>query len=154
MRGGCGLGLGRHDIVVRDRSGRGRRRLGLGRGRLLHHGLGLGLGAPLGLGLRLGLVDDGLAPEPLGVGQTPDAVGRRVVDARRVALHADLEPLGEVEHHLVLDAELSCQLVDADLLRSQARCLCFLYFELHAAPSSLGTTVPFSRDITVVQSRA
>jgi hypothetical protein len=27
--------------------------------------------------------------------------------------------LGEIEHHLVLDAELSRQLVDADLLRCQ-----------------------------------
>ena len=48
---------------------------------------------------------------------------RGVVDARRVALHADLEALGEIEHHLVLDAELSRQLVDPDLLRGQAFCL-------------------------------
>ena len=45
----------------------------------------------------------------------------RVVDARRVALHADLELVAEIEHHLVLDAQLSGELVDPDLLRGQSR---------------------------------
>jgi hypothetical protein len=36
-----------------------------------------------------------------------------------VALDADLQSLGEVEHHLVLDTELPRQLVDPDLLRCQ-----------------------------------
>ena len=89
-------------------------------------GSALALAPRLGLRLGLGLVDDRVATEPFGVGQTADAVGRGVVDARRVALDADLELLGEIEHHLVLDAELSRQLVDADLLRCQACCLCFL----------------------------
>ena len=90
----------------------------------------------LGFGCGLGLVDDRLATEPFGVGEAADAVGERVVDARRVALDADLQALGEIEHHLVLDAELSRQLVDPDLLRGQARCLCFLYSVLHASPVS------------------
>ena len=75
------------------------------------------------LGLGLGLFDDRLAPQALGVGEAADAVRERIVDARRVALDADLQALGEIEHHLVLDAELSRQLVDPDLLRSQACCL-------------------------------
>jgi hypothetical protein len=79
-------------------------------------------GAPR-LRLGLGLLDDRLAPQALGVGQTPDAVRGGIVDARRVALDADLQTLGEIEHHLVLDAELPRQLVDPDLLRSQACCL-------------------------------
>src|SRR5439155_23176056 len=64
------------------------------------------------------------------------AVRGGIVGARRMALAADLQPLGEIEHHLVLDAELSRQLVDPDLLRSQARCLCFLYSVLHTSPVS------------------
>jgi len=91
---------------------------GLGRGldeRRL--GLDLGLGGLLGL---LGLLDRGLL-QTLRVGETADAIGRRLVDARRVALDADLELLGEVEHDRVLDAQLSRQLVDPDLLGSQSR---------------------------------
>jgi hypothetical protein len=93
--------------------------LGNGRGRL-------GRLAPrpprLGL-LGLGLLDDRLAPKSLGVGETPHAVRGGIIDARRVALDADLQALGQIEHHLVLDAELSRQLVDPDLLGCQARCL-------------------------------
>jgi hypothetical protein len=98
---------------------RGRRDLGLR--------LGRGCGRRLGrrdllrlrrlLDRRLGLLDDGLAAQALRVGETTDAIGRRVVDARRVALHADLELIGELEHGGVLDAELPRQLVDPDLLR-------------------------------------
>jgi hypothetical protein len=96
------------DDRLRDRLGRGRRwrRLGLGRD---------------GDGSRLGLLPLGLAAEPLGVGEAPDAVRQRIVDARGVALDADLQSLAEVEHHLVLDPELPRQLVDPDLLRGQAR---------------------------------
>jgi hypothetical protein len=67
------------------------------------------------------LLDDGLAPQSLGVGKTAYAVGERVVDARRVTLHADLQALAQVEHDLVLDAKLPRQLVDPDLLRGQSR---------------------------------
>ena len=119
-------------------TGRGRAGVG-GRGGTLSEGRRFGgaralrLGAwpatrLLGLGLGLGFLDDRVATKPFGVGQTPDAVRGRIVDARRVALDADLQALGEVEHDLVLDAELSRQLVDPDLLRGQAHCLCFLYF--------------------------
>ena len=69
-----------------------------------------------GLLRRFGLLDDRLAAQTLGVGEAPDAVRERVVDARRVALDADLQALTEIEHHLVLDAELPRQLVDPDLL--------------------------------------
>jgi hypothetical protein len=146
VRGGRGLRSDRLLLGHRDRRRRGR--LGLRRRGFLDRRFGLGLGGALGLGLRLGLrfVDGGLATQPFGVGQTTDAVGRGVVDARRVALHADLEPLGEIEHHLVLDAELSRQLVDPDLLRSQARCPLLPY--LHGRLDSLLT------DFTVDQSRA
>ena len=71
--------------------------------------------------LRLGLVDDRLAPQVAAVGQPADAVGRRVVDARRVALHPDLELFGEIQHDLVVDAELSGELVDPDLLGGQSQ---------------------------------
>jgi hypothetical protein len=115
----CGRGLGFGGLVRRRSGRRPSRGRGLGRRRLLDR-LRVRLGAPLGLRLGLGLVDDGVTAEAFGVGQTADAIGRGVVDARRVALDADLELLGEIEHHLVLDAELSRQLVDADLLRCQA----------------------------------
>jgi hypothetical protein len=124
---------------------------GLGRGRLLDHRRGLGLGGALRLGLGLGCFDDRLLTEPFGVGEATDAIGRGVVDARRVALHADLEPLGEIEHHLVLDAELSRQLVDPDLLRSQARCPLLPY--LHGVPGPSGKAVSLT-DFTTDQSRA
>jgi hypothetical protein len=88
----------------------GRLRLRLGRGRLL--------------GL-LGLLDRG-ALEALGIGETADAVRRGVVDARRVALDAELELLGELEHDGVLDAQLSRQLVDADLFGGQSGVLPYL----------------------------
>jgi hypothetical protein len=120
--GGLGVGGGHLD---RHRGGRGLLGDTLG-ARHLDGRLGLGLlsrrGTPrLGLGLRL--LDDRVTAEALGVGQTPDAIRGGIVDARRVALDADLQALGEIEHHLVLDAELPRQLVDPDLLRSQACCL-------------------------------
>ena len=94
-----------------------------------------GLGAArLRLGLGLGLLDDRLAAQALGVGQAPDAVRGGIVDARRVALDADLQALGEIEHDLVLDAELSRQLVDPDLLRGQARCLLPLLLVTSVSP--------------------
>ena len=54
-----------------------------------------------------------------GVGQAADAIGRRLVDARRVALHTDLELVGELDDDSVVDAQLSGQLVDPDLLGGQ-----------------------------------
>jgi hypothetical protein len=101
------LGLDRLD------GGRGRRSCALLRRRhFLRRRLLLRLGCRLGLGL----LDDGLATQALRVGEPADAIGRRVVDARRMALHADLELVGEIEHDGVLDAQLSRQLVDPDLL--------------------------------------
>jgi hypothetical protein len=106
-RGGGGRGGGRTGLAgggrdLHDR-GDGGGRLGLGRGR---SGLGFGL-------------DDGLLLEPPGVGEAADAVGRRLVDARRVALHPDLELVRQVDDNGVIDAQLSCQLVDPDLLCGQ-----------------------------------
>jgi hypothetical protein len=97
---GPGLAGGGRDLYDR---GNGGGRLGLGRGR-----------GRLGFGL-----DDGLFLEAPGVGETADAVGRRLVDARRVALHPDLELVGKLDHDGVVNAELSCQLVNPDLLRRQ-----------------------------------
>jgi len=102
--------------VRRRRRDLGLGRLGEGGGRLLDRRDLLGLGRRRRRGLRLGLLDDGLLAQALRVGQTADAIGRRIVDARRVTLHADLELVREVEHHGVLDAELSRQLVDPNLL--------------------------------------
>ena len=78
---------------------------------------GLGLRDRLGFGLRLGL----LLLEAPAVGQAPDAVGRGLVDARGVALHADLELGRELHHDVVVDAQLPCELVDPDLLRGQTQ---------------------------------
>ncbi len=123
---GCGskVGLGRYRLEHR-------RALGLER-RLLRHrfggrglrGLGGGLLGRLLLRDRLldRLLDDfGLAPQSFGVGKAANAVRERVVDARRVALDADLQALTELEHDLILDAQLPRQLVDPDLLRGQSR---------------------------------
>jgi hypothetical protein len=115
-------GLGVVDAERCRRGGRGRRGPGLaGSGGNLHdrsnRGGRLGLGrcrSRLGFGL-----DDGLLLEPPRVGETADAVGRRLVDARRVALHPDLELVGKLDHDGVVNAELSCQLVNPDLLRRQ-----------------------------------
>src|SRR5437763_566114 len=104
-----------HHAVRRRRRRLGLGRLGDGRRGLLDRRdlLGLGRGRRR---LGLGLLDDGLLAQALRIGQAADAIGRRVVDARRVALHADLELVREVEHHGVLDAELPRQLVDPNLL--------------------------------------
>jgi len=102
--------------VGRGRRHLGRRRFYDRRRRLLLHRHLLGLGRRRRCRLGLGLLDDGLPAQTLRVGQTTDAIGRWIVDARRVALHADLELVGEIEHHGVLDAELPRQLVDPDLL--------------------------------------
>jgi hypothetical protein len=66
------------------------------------------------------LLDD-LASQPLAVGQPADAIGERVVDARRVALDADLQALAQVEHDLVLDTQFPRELINPDLLRGQSR---------------------------------
>ncbi len=55
-----------------------------------------------------------VAAESLSVGLAPDAVGLRVLDARRVALDTDPERDAEVERLLVGEAELACELVDPD----------------------------------------
>ena len=124
VRRGCRLGVGgRH--LDRRRGGRGLLGGALGT-RHLDGRLGLGLlprRARPRLGLRLGCLDDRVAAQALGVGQSTDAIRGGIVDAGRMTLDADLQALGEIEHHLVLDAELPRQLVDPDLLRSQACCL-------------------------------
>jgi len=104
----------------------GHRRRGLGR-------LGGALRRRL-LGGRL-LLDRGLlgrlATEPFGVGQTADAVGERIVDARRVALDSDLQALAQVEDDLVVDAQFTGQLIDPNLLGGQSRyCLFLLVVQL------------------------
>ena len=48
-----------------------------------------------------------------------DAIGLSILDARRMALHPDLELVRELDNKVVVDAELSSQLVDPDLLRGQ-----------------------------------
>ncbi len=118
---------GTHDPVDRARRLRlghrdGCSRVGLG-GRLGLGGLGLAP-APRARGrgrLRLGLLDDGLTAQVAAVGQPPDAIRGRIVDARRMALHPDLELFGEVQDYLVVNAELSGELVDPDLLRGQSQ---------------------------------
>jgi hypothetical protein len=81
----------------------------------------------LGNRLRLGLFDRGLPAQTFGIGEAADAVRQRVVDARRMALHADLQALAQLEDDLVVDPELAGKLVDPDLLRGQSRSrLCFL----------------------------
>jgi hypothetical protein len=57
-----------------------------------------------------------LSAEPLRVGQTSNAVGLRVLDARGVALHADTKTLAQIERLLVGQAELPCELVHPDPL--------------------------------------
>ena len=123
---GAGAGVG---AASSSAHGSGRGRFGAPRGTPGSPGrLGLGLGAPRPrFGSGSGSSTIGSRRSPSESASAADAVRGGVVDARRVALDADLQPLGEIEHHLVLDAELSRQLVDPDLLRSQARCLCFLY---------------------------
>ena len=130
-----------HRLDRRDRRGLdGLDRRGLGHGcgrlalgRLLRGGWLGGAGGRLRgrfdrLGDRLGggLLDGGFPAQTLGVREPPDAIRERVVDARRMALHADLQAFAQLEDDLVLDPELSCQLVDPDLLGGQSRSrLCF-----------------------------
>jgi len=72
--------------------------------------------------LRLGLVLgrffglDGTT-QALVVGLATDAVGLGILDRRGVTLDPDAQGHAEVECLLVRQSELSCQLVDADLLR-------------------------------------
>ncbi len=96
-RGRIGPGRGGDGLVGRDPSGPRRG----GPGRLL-------LGGLLG---RHG------ATQSLAVGLPPDAVGLGVLDRGRVALYPDAQRHAEVEGLLVRQAELTCQLVDAYLLR-------------------------------------
>ena len=70
-------------------------------------------GAALG---RLGLGRGHLTTKALTVGLAPDAIGLGILDARRMALDADAERLAQVECLFVREPELSCQLVDPDLL--------------------------------------
>ena len=95
-----------------DRRDDGRRGCDRRRGRLR-------LGRGRGFGFRLGLGGRRLLLEAAAVGQPADAVGRGLVDARRVALHTDLELVRELDDEVVVDAQLSCELVDPDLLRGQ-----------------------------------
>jgi hypothetical protein len=104
-----GRGLGRGDGL----GNRFRNRFGLDDGDAKRAPRALGglrdrLGG--GLGLRLDLPDQALA-----VGLAPDTVRLGVLDRGGMALHADAERQREVEGLLVGEAELSCELVDADL---------------------------------------
>jgi hypothetical protein len=101
------LGRGRFRLVA-DRGLRG-----LGNGRLGCRG-GFGRGYRLRFGLRYDL-----DPQTPRVGQAAHAIGRWLVDARRVALHTDLELVGELYDDSIVDAQLSGQLVDPDLLGGQ-----------------------------------
>src|SRR5262249_60801527 len=69
-----------------------------------------------GLLLRLRLLDDGVAPDALGVREPTDAVRHGVLDARGVALDANLELGGQLEGLLVAEPELPGEFVDPDLL--------------------------------------
>ena len=117
MRRGLGDAAGRAHDPVR-RAGAGPVRLGRwpsGAGAADRLGRRLGLGRGL---RRLGLGSTtGSRLQALRVGQAADAVGGGLVDARRVALDADLELFGELDDDGVVDAQLPCQLVDPDLLR-------------------------------------
>ena len=108
---GLGPVVGRLGLGDLGRGVGGRRGRGPGRGTLLGRLL---LGWLL---LGLGLVDDGVAPDALRVGETADAVRHGVLDARGVALHADLELGAQLEAFLVAEAQLTGEFVDPDLLR-------------------------------------
>ena len=56
------------------------------------------------------------ATQPFTVGLAPGAVGLRVFDRRRVALHADPEVDADVQGFLVGQPQLTGKLVDADFL--------------------------------------
>jgi hypothetical protein len=58
--------------------------------------------------------------ETLTVGLAAGAVGLRVLDGGRVALHTHPEGQAEVERLLVRQAELMGKLVDPDLLRQRS----------------------------------
>ena len=88
-RRGRFLGLGGDRVVGLGRRGR--------RCRLL--------GAAL---RRRGLLGLDLSPQALAVGLAADPVGLGILDARRVALHADPELFAEVERLLVGEPELTC----------------------------------------------
>jgi hypothetical protein len=62
--------------------------------------------------LRRGL---GLPDQALALSLAPDPVRLGILDRRGMALHADAERQREVEGLLVREAELSRELVDADL---------------------------------------
>jgi len=116
-----GLGFrfdGRFGLDARFRRGRGLGRLRLDRfGRFGNGFLGRGL-LRLGLRRRFRLGRRLLLEAPT-VGKATDAIGRRLVNARRVALHPDLELVREIDDDAVLDAELTGEFVDPDLLRGQ-----------------------------------
>src|SRR5439155_13749688 len=105
------VGLGRSGRGGRQRFGAGRRRGRrrrrlLGDRRLLRDG-GLGLlGRLLGRLRRCRLLGLDVATESLRIRLAADAVGLGVLDARRVALDADLQRLAEVECLLVGEPEL------------------------------------------------
>jgi hypothetical protein len=56
------------------------------------------------------------ATQPFTVGLPPGAVGLRVFDRRRVALHTDPEIDANVQGFLVCQPQLTGKLVDADFL--------------------------------------
>src|SRR5439155_11563240 len=109
-------GLGGDGVVRLGRRDRGGRLLGSA---LRRHGL-----------LRLHL-----SPQAVAVGLPPHPVGLGVLDARRVALHADPERFAEVERLLVGEPELACKLVDPDPRCQSAASVLSMLFEssaLHA----------------------
>jgi hypothetical protein len=79
-----------------------------------------GSAAAAGRGARRRLLGLDRAAQTVAVGLPTDAVCLGVLDRRRVALHADPELDAQVERFLIGEAELSAELVDADLLRQLA----------------------------------
>ncbi len=118
-RGGLGDGRGLGHRGGGGRAGRGwvrGGRRGVSRFGLVGGGRGLlgGLGGLLGrllVGLRRLLVAD----EALALRLATDAIGLGVDHTRGVRLHADAQGLTEVEGLLVGHAELSCELIHADV---------------------------------------
>ena len=121
--GGCGF--------RRHGSGRAHQALGCSLSGRIHHGL-LGCwsiryrrrcGLLRSLGGLGGLFRLDGATQSVGIGLASDSVGLCVLNRRRVALDPDTKAHGKINRLLVRQAQLSCQLVDADLLRQGFLCV-------------------------------
>jgi hypothetical protein len=115
-------GASRFDRRASCRSRRGDLPRLLGRDLLRTSGSwpGSGLLGRSGFGLRLGrFLDRDRTPQAFAVRLTADSVGLSVLDRRRMALDADPQGERQVERLLVRQAQFSCQLVEADLLRQR-----------------------------------